>query len=304
MNDELNTRRLRDIHHSSCIIQNMSRRRVKPSKYLEQVAVYGILVGTALFAIFPIAWAILTSLKGEATIFLYPPQWLPDPLTFENYTHVLYNSNIPRYFLNSVFVVFMTILLSLTLSSHGGYAAARFSFRGKNVLLFIILLTVMIPGIVVLIPLYLLATQVGLLDTYWGLILVYTTWQIPTVLWLMRGFFETIPQELEEAALIDGCSRLGAFYRIIWPLTRPGLAAAAIIVFVNIWNEFIIALTLTTSDDKRLLPVGLYYYIGAFGIEWGKLMAAVSLALIPIILLFIFLQRSFIKGLSSGSIKG
>ncbi|MCI0528762.1 MAG: carbohydrate ABC transporter permease, partial [Nitrospira sp.] len=145
---------------------------------------------------------------------------------------------------------------------------------------------------------------VGLLDTYWALILVYTAWQIPTVLWLMRGFFEAIPRELEEAALIDGCSRFQAFYRIIWPLTRPGLAAAAVIVFVNIWNEFIIALTLTTSDDKRLIPVGLYYYIGAYGIEWGKLMAAVCIALLPIIVLFVFLQRSFIKGLSSGSIKG
>jgi ABC-type glycerol-3-phosphate transport system permease component len=268
------------------------------------MVVYGILIAASLFAIFPIVWAILTSLKQEATIFLYPPQWLPNPITLENYIHVLYNSNMPRYFLNSLWVVFMTILLSLTLSSHGGYAAARFSFKGKNTLLFIILLTVMIPGIVVLIPLYMLATQVGLLDTYWVLILVYTAWQIPAVLWLMRGFFETIPRELEEAALIDGCSRLGAFYRIIWPLTRPGLAAAAVIVFVNVWNEFILAATLTTSDNKRLIPVGLYYYIGAYGIEWGKLMAAVCIALLPIILLFIFLQRSFIKGLSSGSVKG
>ncbi len=268
------------------------------------MVVYGILIAASLFAIFPIVWAILTSLKQEATIFLYPPQWLPSPLTLENYIHVLYNSNMPRYFLNSLWVVFMTILLTLTLSSHGGYAAARFSFTGKNTLLFIILLTVMIPGIVVLIPLYLLATRVGLLDTYWVLILVYTAWQIPAVLWLMRGFFETIPRELEEAALMDGCSRLGAFYRIIWPLTRPGLAAAAVIVFVNVWNEFILAATLTTSDDKRLIPVGLYYYIGAYGIEWGKLMAAVCIALLPIILLFIFLQRSFIKGLSSGSVKG
>jgi ABC-type glycerol-3-phosphate transport system permease component len=282
----------------------MSRRPFKLSKYLEQVAVYGTLIAASIFAVFPIVWAVLTSLKQEATIFLYPPQWLPNPVTLENYLHVLYNSHMPRYFLNSLWVVFMTLLLSLTLSSHGGYAAARFSFTGKNVLLFMILLTVMIPGIVVLIPLYMLATRVGLLDTYWILILVYTAWQIPAVLWLMRGFFETIPRELEEAALMDGCSRLGAFYRIIWPLTRPGLAAAAVIVFVNVWNEFILAATLTTSDDKRLIPVGLYYYIGAYGIEWGKLMAAVCMALLPIIVLFIFLQRSFIKGLSSGSIKG
>jgi len=282
----------------------MAYRRTKLSKRLEQIGVYGTLIAASLFAIFPIVWAVLTSLKQEASIFLYPPRWIPDPVTLENYAHVFYSSHMPRYFLNSLFVVLMTILLSLTLSSHGGYAAARFAFKGKNALLFMILLTVMIPGIVVLIPLYMLATQVGLLDTYWALIFVYTAWQIPTVLWFMRGFFETIPQELEEAALIDGCSRLQAFYRIIWPLTRPGLAAAAIIVFVNVWNEFIIALTLTTSDAKRLVPIGLYYYIGAYGIEWGKLMAAVCMALIPVIVLFIFLQRSFIRGLSSGAIKG
>lgn len=273
-------------------------------RLLDRVATYGVLSVASLFAILPILWAVLTSIKEEGSILLFPPQWIPDPVTFENYSLVIRGSNMPRYFLNSLLVTLATILVSLIVSSHGGYAAARFSFRGKNSLLFLILLTVMIPGIAVLVPLYLLATRVGLHDTYWVLILVYSAWQVPMVLWLMRGFFETIPRELDEAALLDGCSRLQAFYQVIWPLTRPGLAAAAVVVFVNVWNEFILALTLTASDHMRLIPVGLYSYIGAYGIEWGKLMAAVSIALLPVIIVFLFLQRSFIRGLSSGSIKG
>jgi len=211
---------------------------------------------------------------------------------------------MPRYFLNSVLVGLATILLTLVVASHGAYAAARYEFPAKNFLLFLVLATVMIPGIAVLVPLYMIMSQVGLHDTYWSLILIYSAWQVPTVLWLMRGFFESIPRDLEEAALIDGCGPAQAFYRVIAPLTRPGLAASAVVVFVYVWNEFIIALTMTASDEMRLVPVGLYYYISAWGVEWGKLMAAVSVALLPAIILFVVLQRNFIQGLTSGATKG
>lgn len=271
---------------------------------LKSVGVYGALTLTCAFAIFPILWAILTALKDQASIVSYPPRWLPSPAVLDNYRLVIYGSNMPRYFLNSLVVAFATVLFTLGVAAHGGYAAARFTFPLKNLLLFIILATVMIPGIAVLVPLYMIATRVGLHDTYWSLIIIYSAWQVPTVLWLMRGFFESIPQELEEAALIDGCGHLQAFYRVIAPLTQPGLAASAVIVFVYVWNEFIIALTMTASDNMRLIPVGLYYYISAFGVEWGKLMAAVSVALMPAVILFIVLQRRFIQGLTSGATKG
>jgi ABC-type glycerol-3-phosphate transport system permease component len=282
------------------------RRKIwsQPKRLLEEGVVYGILILTCAFSVFPILWAISTSLKVQADIVSYPPNWIPSPVSYEHYAQVLGGSNMPRYFGNSILVALATIVLTLVVASHGGYAAARYEFPAKNLLLFLILTTVMIPGIAVLVPLYMIMSQVGLHDTYWSLILIYSAWQVPTVLWLMRGFFEGIPRDLEEAALIDGCGPLQAFYRVIAPLTRPGLAASAVVVFVYVWNEFIIALTMTASDEMRLVPVGLYYYISAWGVEWGKLMAAVSVALLPAVILFMILQRNFIQGLTSGSTKG
>jgi ABC-type glycerol-3-phosphate transport system permease component len=280
------------------------KKRYRSRESWLRAVIYISLVAACVFAIFPILWAVLTAFKDQGNIVSYPPKWIPEPFVLDNYTLVMYGSNMPRYFLNSLIVCAATVVFTLVVACHGGYSAARFNFPLKNFLLFVILATVMIPGIAVLVPLYMIATQVGLHDTYWSLILIYSAWQVPTVLWLMRGFFESIPRELEEAALIDGCGHLQAFYRIIAPLTQPGLAASAVIVFVYVWNEFIIALTMTASDDMRLIPVGLYYYISAFGVEWGKLMAAVSVALLPAVVLFIVLQRRFIQGLTSGATKG
>lgn len=280
------------------------RRRASLLDHVASISIHAILAGASLFAVAPLLWALVTSLKTQDVIVTYPPAWLPNPVTLENYALVVNGSNMPRYFFNSLIVAGATIVISLVIAAHGGYAAARFTFPGKNVLLFIILATVMIPGIAVLVPLYLTASYIGLHDTYWVLILIYSAWQIPTVLWLMRGFFESVPSELDEAALIDGCTPLQAFYRVVLPLTQPGLAAAAILVFVNVWNEFLIALALTASDHMRLVTTGLYYYVTAFGVEWGKLMAAVVLAIVPGIVLFVPLQRRFVQGLIAGASKG
>ncbi len=255
---------------------------------------YGVLGLMAGLSLFPILWGVLTSIKAPGDLVTYPPRWIPRSATFVHYTEVFLNSNMARYFANSTLVSALTILLTLLIASHGGYAASRGRFRGKHALLFVILATIMIPGISVLVPLY----------TYLALVLIYTAWQVPTVLWFMQGFFDAISPELEEAAQVDGCSALQAMYRVILPLTQPGLAAAAILVFVYVWNEFIIALTMSTADNMRMIPVGLYFYISQFGVEWGKLMAAVTVAIVPIIVLFIILQRRFIQGLTSGAIKG
>jgi ABC-type glycerol-3-phosphate transport system permease component len=262
------------------------------------------LILASLFALIPIYWAVTTSLKPESKIITYPPQWWPDPFTLEHYINVMTQSALPRNYFNSMLLAAGTITLVLALGAHAGYAAARYQFRGKNGLLFVLLATVMIPGIVTLIPVYLMAVQLGLHDTHLILILVFAAWQTPTVVWLMRAFFENIPRELDEAALIDGCTRLGAFYRVILPLAQPGLAAAAILVFVWVWNEFIIALNLTASDKTRPLTVGLFFFVGESGIQWGKMAAAASAALLPVIALFAILQRRFIQGLTAGATKG
>jgi ABC-type glycerol-3-phosphate transport system permease component len=274
------------------------------SRWLGQLVIYGLLGLAVLFALLPILWAVLTSIKPAGELVVYPPQWVPSRPTFAHYQDIFLNSNLGRYFLNSVLVSGLTILLTLILGTHAGYAASRGRFRGKTTLLFIILATIMIPGISVLVPLYMLAARMNLLDTYLVLVLIYTAWQVPTILWFMRGFFDAISPELEEAAEVDGCSRMQALYRVIVPLTQPGLAAATVLVFVYVWNEFIIALTMSATDSMRMIPVGLYFYISQFGVEWGKLMAAVTVAILPIIVLFVILQRRFVQGLTSGAIKG
>lgn len=171
-------------------------------------------------------------------------------------------------------------------------------------MLFMLLMTIMIPGIVMLIPLYLLSVRVGLFDNPSFLIMIYAAWQTPMAVWLLRAFFESIPQDLEDTAVIDGCTRLGAFYRIVMPLARPGMVAAAIVVFVWVWNEFIIALNLTAGDDTRPVTVGLYSFIAETSIIWGSITSGVNIALLPILVLFALVQRSFIMGLTSGARRG
>jgi ABC-type glycerol-3-phosphate transport system permease component len=280
----------------------MSRYRL--AKAMGRVLTYGVLITATGFSLFPIFWGVLTSVKEAGDLVTYPPRWLPRAVTLVHYRDIFLESNMGRYCVNSLVVSGLTIIVTLVLGIHGGYGASRGRFRGKRMLLFVILATIMIPGICVLVPLYMLAAWLNLLDSYLVLVLIYTAWQVPSVLWFMQGFFDAISPELEEAAQVDGCSPLQAMYRVILPLTQPGLAASAILVFVYVWNEFIIALTMSTKDDMRMIPVGLYFYISQFGVEWGRLMAAVTVAILPIIILFIILQRRFVQGLTSGAIKG
>jgi len=267
-------------------------------------ALHAFLIAACLIAVAPIFWGLVTSLKENSKILSYPPQWIPNPMTLENYNLVLFASSFPRFFFNSAVVAILTILMTLAIAAHAAYAAARLKYRGKNVLLFLVLATSMIPGISVLAPLYLIAVTVGLHNTYLVLVLVYCAWQVPIVIWLLRGFIETVPTELEEAAMIDGCSRLQAFYRVVLPILQPGLAASAIIVFVSVWNDFLIGSALTISENMRLIQVGLYRYISDIGVEWGRFLAYGMLALLPIMVVFLILQKRFISGLTAGAVKG
>jgi ABC-type glycerol-3-phosphate transport system permease component len=269
-----------------------------------KLLVYVLVVCVAALAVVPVLWGVSTALKPKGEVVTYPPSWIPEHPTLGNFRVVLRESSMPRYFANSLLLGLGTVLLTLGIAAHAGYALARFRFPGKQVLAFGILATAMIPGISILVPLYALASQVKLYDGFTILILVCTAWQVPTVMWLLKGFFETVPRELDESALIDGCSRWSAFYRVILPLARPGLAAAALLAFVFVWNDFLIAFTLTVSHSRRVVAVGLYQYISQYGIEWGELMAAVILALLPVLAMFWALQRHFISGLTAGAMKG
>jgi multiple sugar transport system permease protein len=274
------------------------------SKTISNAAIALAGVSVAALALLPLLWGLSTSLKPNAQLLTYPPIWLPNPPTVESFTQVWQQSNLPIYFRNSIWVTIASLILSLVLSVHAAYGLARFSFRGKAALMVALLATSMIPGIAILVPLYNLAVHTGLYNTHTAMIIVYAAWNVPMLVWLLKGFFESIPAELEEAALVDGCGRLRAFYLIVLPMSRPGLLAGSIMAIMFVWNDFLISFTLAISDQKRLLPVGLFNYISNYGVEWGQLMAATVIALLPIIIAFFVLQRFLIQGLMSGAVKG
>lgn len=258
-----------------------------------------VLVGLAgLGAVLPLAWLFLLSLD--------PSQGVAGSgggFTLQHYSVVLFESLMGRYFLNTTIVAVLTVICTLVSACMGAYAASRFRFRGREVAMVGLLVASMTPVIAVLVPLYAYAAKMQMLNTYHVLIIVFTAWQLPGTLWLIRSFLDAIPIELEEAALVDGCTRFGAFMRIVLPQLMPGLIAAGLIVFVYVWNEFIIAVSLASKQEMRLVSVGLYFYLSDFGIEWGKIAAGAIVSIIPPALLFFLLQRNLIHGLSAGAVK-
>lgn len=261
------------------------------------------LAATTLFAIVPILWGVSTSFKSESAV-LSDTGWIPSALTLENYRLVLFESRIPLYLGNTILVAGLTVIVTIIVAIFGAYVAARFAFRGKVTSLFLILMTSMIPGIAILVPLYFLSVQLGLYDSYAVMIIIYTAWQIPTVIWMLKGFFESIPKELEEAGRVDGASHWRIMLQLVFPLATPGIAAAAAIAFVYVWNDFLIASTMISTDERRMVSVGLYNYLSQYGIVWGQLMAAVVVTLIPIIIVFSLMERRIVAGLSAGATKG
>jgi multiple sugar transport system permease protein len=264
---------------------------------------YLALLVACVFVLAPILWAVSTSLKSAQEIHA-GAHWIPLAPSFENYLNAVLQPKFLHYIGNSILVVIATAIISILLAVHAAYVVARRSFFGKEVLLFLVWSTIMIPGVSVIVPLYLLAVDVDLYDTLAVLVIVYSAWLVPVLIWLLRGFFASIPTELEEAAQVDGCSPLKTFYVIVLPLMRPGLGAAAVLVFVNVWNDFLIAFGLTISEENRLLQVGLQSFVTESGINWGPMMAATVFSMIPAAIVFGFLQRAFIQGVTAGAVKG
>ncbi len=263
-----------------------------------------LLLGIAcLFVILPLLWALSTSLKAAQEVHA-GAHWWPRAATFDNYLASVFSPRFIRYFANTFLVAAATFVVAVLLAAHAAYAVARMRLAGKETLLFVIWSTIMIPGVSVIVPLYALSVDLGIYDTYFVLVVVYAAWLIPTLIWLLRGFVMGIPVALEEAAYVDGATRLQTFYRVILPLMRPGLGAAAVLTFVTVWNDFLIGFALTLSDEHRLLQVGLQSFVTEGGIDWGPMMAATIGSLLPAALVFAFLQRAFIQGVTGGAVKG
>jgi ABC-type glycerol-3-phosphate transport system permease component len=245
-----------------------------------------------------------TSLKAQIDVHKFPPVWIPSPPTIANYADAVFDIRFGRYLVNTLIVVFASLVLSTALALHAAWATVRFRFAGREGILLVMWATIMVPGIAVIVPLYMASVDLGLYDTLASLVIVYSAWLVPTLVWLLRGFIAAIPYELEEAARIDGCSRIGAFWRVTMPLLRPGLLAAGVLVFVMVWNEFLIGYSLTLSDGNRMIQVGIYYFMTETGVEYGPLTAAAIASIAPIAVLYALLQRAFIQGLTGGAVKG
>ncbi len=265
---------------------------------------YVVLVLASLISIFPVLWAITTALKTDGEVNSFPPTMIPGKLNWGNFSAVIFQSDFPKYLLNSVIVTVICILVATLIAAHAAYALTNFRIRYKKQMMFVILMTSMVPPVAMLVPLYMLAVKFGLYDTRFLLILIYTAWRVPVLAWILRGFFEKLPKELMEAGIIDGCSQPMVFYRIILPISKPGIVSAALLSAVYVWNDFLVSSTFTTKNELRMLSIGLYNYISQYGIQWGKLMAAVTISIVPIVILFVLLQRHFVEGMAAGAVKG
>jgi multiple sugar transport system permease protein len=259
------------------------------------------LLALSVFALLPIVWMFLMSLKKQVDALASPPKWLFVP-TLDNYRTVLLQSDFPHAFMNSVIVSLTSIAIGLLVGVPAAYVLARYQFRGKHDIGFWILSTRMGPPVIVLLPFYLMFRSVGLLDSVVALIIMHVALNLALIIWLIRGFFLDVPRELEDASLVDGCSRLGALTRVALPLVAPGIAATAIIAFIFSWNELLFAIVLT-QRTATTAPVAVFSYITYQGIEWGPLTAAGMIVVIPVVIFALIAQRHIIRGLTFGAVK-
>jgi multiple sugar transport system permease protein len=257
-----------------------------------------------LFALFPLYWVVKLAVTPKALLYSEGIVGWPSASTFANFDFVLLQSNFPRYFLNSVIVSLATAVLVTLFASGAGYAFSRFSFRSKPVVMFLLLLTQTFPLVMLIAPLYRLMAPLGLTDNLLGLIVIYSAFNTPFATFLMQSFFDGIPRDLEEAAMIDGASRFQALRLVVLPLTLPGMGATLGFVFTAAWSELLFALMLINSDDEKTFAVGLLTFVSKFGVDWGQMMAASVLALIPACIFFGLIQRYLVQGLTAGAVKG
>ncbi len=257
-----------------------------------------------VITIFPLYWITVTSFKKPGAIFSYPLTYWPEVFSLENYVGLFSEAQFGTYLGNSLLISTVAAFVATLISLLSAYVLARFEFKSKAALLMAFLVTQMIPAFIALGPLYLMMTQLKLVDNKFGLMLVYIAVCIPFCTVMLRGFFANVPDALEEAAMIDGCSRLGALFKVIVPVMKPGIVAAFIFNFVNCWNELFLSVTLMNRDENKTIPTALNGFISSFNIDWGSMSAAAVLTIIPTMILFAFASRYIVQGLTAGAVKG
>lgn len=271
---------------------------------IERTLLYSVIAVYLFITLAPLLWVLSTSFKPNQEAISFPPKLLPDAPTLDNYLFVLTDPKLVTSLFNSLLVSIGSTGLSVAVSALAGYAFARFEFKGKNLLMSIILGLFMIPVVINIIPLYIMLANVGLLNSLLALILTFQILIIPLNIFLLKNYFETIPKELDEAALIDGCSKLRALWHIIVPMSMPGFLIAAILSFRFSWNEFVLPIVLSNKPDVMVFQVALYQFISLYRIDWGYLTAGINIAIIPVVVLMLFAQKRMIRGLTLGAVRG
>jgi ABC-type glycerol-3-phosphate transport system permease component len=258
----------------------------------------------AAVTVFPFYWMLNTSLKPPHEVFLSPPAFMSENWTLAAYDTLLRVRPFGRYFLNSLIVSAGSTLLSVVLAALAAYGFTRFHIRGAGALIVFLLFTKMLPETLLIIPYFRLMSELGLLNTHLALILAYSSFALPFSVWMLIGFFRSIPREIDEAAIVDGASRLAAFFRVILPLARPGLVAVALFTFLISWNAYVWALVLTTDPAMFVLSVGIANMVGEYRVQWNELMAAAMIAAAPVMVLYALLERHLVTAITAGAVKG
>lgn len=271
---------------------------------MERSLIYAVIAIYLFITLAPLMWVLSTSFKPNEEAISFPPKFLPERPTLDNYLFVLTDPKLVLSLFNSLMVSLASTGLSVAVCALGGYAFARFEFKGKSLLMTTILGLFMIPLVINIIPLYIMLANVGLLNSLVGLVLTFQIIIIPLNIFLLKNYFETIPKELEEAALIDGCSKIRAFWHIIVPISLPGFVIAAILSFRFSWNEFVLPIVLSNKPEVMVFQVALYQFISLYRIDWGFLTAGINIALIPIVVLMLIFQKRMIKGMTLGAVRG
>jgi len=274
-----------------------------PMGWGRKLLLYGIMLIVLLVILFPVYWMVTISLKIPRDIYRTPALW-PDTVTMDNYRELINEKDFLTNIRNSLIVAGSVTLMSLVTSSFAAYSLVRFKYKFKGLIGRVFLFAYLTPVSLLFIPLSIIIANLNLGNTLWGLMVVYLAFAIPLSTWLLSGYFRGVPAELEEQAMVDGSTRLGALFRILLPLSAPGLVAVAIFTFTGAWNELLLALIFITSEDLRTVPLGLNYLITGDVFLWGPIMAGAVLSSIPVIVLYLIAQRFMVQGMTSGSVKG
>ncbi|BEP27866.1 sugar ABC transporter permease [Helicovermis profundi] len=284
--------------------KNLSSHFEKNDSKLKTILIYLILIVFVIISVYPLLNVFSVSLRSNDSLFLTDLKIIPDNWSLDNYRKALFEKDLLIWIRNSLAVSTMTAITGLTLSASAGYAFSRFNFYGKKTSMMLFLVTQMFPAPMLLLPMFIMITKLHLINNFFGLLIPYTATAVPFTVWLMKGYFDTIPKSLEESAYIDGCNSFTAFYKVILPLATPALAISALFAFMSAWSEYIVAQIILRKPDLITLPVGLVQLQMDFTAEWGVYSAAAIITTIPVVILFVSLSKYLVGGLTLGGVKG